>query len=157
MRLGNSCPKISPKLSLIFILWRLSSIDKLKISLDHPISKKLPQIKKNYLVHILLTSQLTQSLTDKHISITTKATGLIFALFNVTSSRVMPSCQPQQLQCLHHSSNSTCCITVWFLGYHSKLQSYTKQIVHLRTYSLKNNSWKCCNYKFDTFFSLNLE
>ena len=32
------------------------------------------------------------------------ATGLIFSLFNVTSSQDVSFRQPQQLQCLHHDS-----------------------------------------------------
>jgi len=41
---------------------------------------------------------------DKRNSKTTKAMGLIFALFVITSSQGVPFCQPQQLQHLHHGS-----------------------------------------------------
>ena len=41
---------------------------------------------------------------DKRNLITAKATGLIFALFDVASFQDVPFSQPQQLQCLHHVS-----------------------------------------------------
>ena len=44
--------------------------------------------------------------SDKHNSITAKAMGLIFILFNVNSFGDMPFRQPKQLQHLHHA---------WFL------------------------------------------
>ena len=40
--------------------------------------------------------------SDKRNSIMAIATGLIFSLFNVASSRDVPFRQPQQLQCSHH-------------------------------------------------------
>ena len=40
--------------------------------------------------------------SDKRNSIMAIATGLISSLFNVASSRDVPFCQPQQLQCSYH-------------------------------------------------------
>ena len=42
--------------------------------------------------------------SEKHNSITAKAMGFIFALFDVASYGDMPIRQPQQLQYLHHGS-----------------------------------------------------
>ena len=74
--------------------------------------KKLLQNFKNFLFswNFLLTDWLTDSLTHllmpsyKHNRITAKATGLIFALFDVVSSKDVLFHQMQQLQCLHHGS-----------------------------------------------------
>jgi len=53
-----------------------------------------------------LTDWLTIWLTpsDKHSLIASNVMGLISSLFNVASSRNVPFCQLQQLQCLHHGS-----------------------------------------------------
>ena len=70
-------------------------------------SKKLLQNFKIFIQsNFLLIDWLTHSLmpSDKSNSITTKATGLIFALFDVASSQDVPFHKLQQLQGLHHSS-----------------------------------------------------
>jgi len=68
----------------------------------------------HYSLALSLTHSFTQARThsptpsDKHNSITTKAMGSIFALFDVTSSRDVPFCQMQQLQWLHHGFTKAC-------------------------------------------------
>ena len=53
---------------------------------------------------------------DKRNLIMAKATSLIYSLFNVTSSRDMPFCQPQQLKCLHNSSTKAyLCSPLYFI------------------------------------------
>ena len=44
--------------------------------------------------------------SDKRNSITAKATGLIFSLFNVSSARQVPFCIPQYVQCILHGLTS---------------------------------------------------
>ena len=44
--------------------------------------------------------------SDKRNSITAKATGLIFSLFDVTSSRQVPFGIPQYVQCILHGVTS---------------------------------------------------
>jgi len=53
--------------------------------------------------------------SDKHNSITAKATGLIFSLFDVTSSREVPFGTPQHVQCiLQRLSSVLLCIPFIF-------------------------------------------
>ena len=58
--------------------------------------------------------------SGKHNSIIAMATGLIFSLINVTSSRDVPFRHPQQLQCLHHgSTKGYLCSPLFFIPFYT--------------------------------------
>ena len=53
--------------------------------------------------------------SDKRNSITTKATGLIFSLFDVASARQVPFGTPQYIQCILHGLTSVLlCVPFFF-------------------------------------------
>ena len=66
--------------------------------------------------------------SDKGNSIMAIATGLISSLFNVVSSRDVPFCQLQLLQCLHHtcSSTETYIVTLFSISFSTAAWQFAK-------------------------------
>jgi len=74
----------------------------------------LVKFSNDWLIHSL-THSLTNMLSDKHNSITTKAMGLNFALFDIASSQNMPFYQLQQLQYFCHGSTKLTFVLLYTL------------------------------------------
>ena len=85
--------------------------------------------------------------SSKRNSITAKAMGLIFALFNVASSRDVPFRQPLQLECLHHGfTKAHLCFPSCSIPFSSAYTPFLSPLPHrwrfaVRTLWLQCDTW----------------